>query len=105
VVTRGSVAQGLLIDKPAKVYLNYSSEEITKAASAIQSLSNHQRTASQTAIQYVLQHPAVTSAIIGIRTIEQLREAVNTINTVDLSETEMQLLQNSIPVNFYTEHR
>jgi aryl-alcohol dehydrogenase-like predicted oxidoreductase len=105
VVTRGSLAQGLLIDKPAKDYLNYSSEEITKAASAIQSLSNYQRTASQTALKYVLQHPAITSAIVGIRTMEQLEDTVKTINAPDLSETEMQLLQNSISVNYYAEHR
>jgi aryl-alcohol dehydrogenase-like predicted oxidoreductase len=105
VVTRGSLAQGLLIDKPAKDYLNYSTEEITKAASAIRSLSNYQRTASQTALKYVLQHPAITSAIVGIRTMEQLEDTVKTINAPDLSETEMQLLQNSISVNYYAEHR
>jgi aryl-alcohol dehydrogenase-like predicted oxidoreductase len=105
VVTRGSVAQGLLIDKPAKNYLNYGSEEVAKAASAIQSLSGHQRTASQTALKYVLQHPAVTAAIIGIRTMIQLEEAIRTIAAADLSEPEMQLLQNSIPVNYYAEHR
>jgi len=105
VVTRGSVAQGLLIDKPAKNYLNYGSEEVAKAASAIQSLSGHQRTASQTALKYVLQHPAITAAIIGIRTMIQLEEAIKTIAAADLSEPEMQLLQNSIPVNYYAEHR
>jgi len=105
VVTRGSVAQGLLVDKPAKEYLNYSGEEVGRAASAIRSLAGHERTASQTALKYVLQHPAITSAIVGIRTMGQLDEAVGTIAAGDLSATEMQMLKNSIPANYYTEHR
>lgn len=105
VVTRGSLAQGLLAGKPAKDYLNYRTEEVTRAASAIRSLAGHQRTPSQTALKYVLQHPAVTSAIVGIRTMEQLDEAVQTMAAPDLSQSDMQLLQRAIPANYYAEHR
>ena len=105
VVTRGSVAQGLLIDKPAKDYLNHTADEVARAAAAVHSVSGKNRTTAQTAIQFVLQHPAITSAIVGIRTMEQLEEAVKAIDTAGLSESERQLLQNSIPVNYYTDHR
>ncbi len=105
VVVRGSLAQGLLIDKPAKAYLTYSSEEVAKAASAVQALSGKERTAAQTAIRFVWQHPAVTSAIIGIRTREQLEEALRTAETKPLSQEEMDLLRRALPLNQYTEHR
>lgn len=105
VVIRGSVAQGLLVNKPAKAYLNYSSEEVRQAAKAIQSVSDDERTLANAAVQFVLHHPAVTSAIVGIRTIEQLEEAVQTIDAPDLSGKEIALLKNSLPVNYYTEHR
>jgi aryl-alcohol dehydrogenase-like predicted oxidoreductase len=105
VLVRGSVASGLLVDKPAKPYLNYNEKEIAAAAKAVKSISSKERNAAQTAIQYVLQNPAVTSAIVGMRTMEQLKEAVETINTPQLTDEEMKILQESVPINFYEQHR
>ena len=104
VVIRGSVAQGLLVNKPPKPYLNYSEEEISKTAQTVHSLSNNQRSPAQTAIQFVLNHAAATSAIVGMRTMEQLEEAVAAIDVSPLSETEMRTLQNALPANYYKEH-
>lgn len=105
VVSRGSVAQGLLVNKPARDYLNYPSQDVRKAADAVHSVSGKDRTVAQTAIQFVLQRPAVMSAIVGIRTLQQLEEAVATITVTPLSSSEMQILQNAIPANQYTDHR
>lgn len=105
VVTRGSLAQGLLINKPAKEYLNYPSDQVQTAASAVQSVSNANRNATQTALQFVLHHPAITSAIVGMRTTQQLEEAIKTMNTPSLSEMEMEQLQNAVAINVYKEHR
>jgi aryl-alcohol dehydrogenase-like predicted oxidoreductase len=105
IVIRGSVAQGLLVNKQPKAYLNYSDEEVKQAAKAIQSISDIQRTPANTAVQFVLHHPAVTSAIVGMRTLEQLEETVQTINAPNLSDNEIERLKNSLPVNYYTEHR
>jgi aryl-alcohol dehydrogenase-like predicted oxidoreductase len=104
VVVRGSVAQGLLVNKTAKSYLNYSEEEVIKAAKAIQSFSNDKRTAAQTAIQFVLSHPSVTSAIVGMRTTEQLEEAIKALDAPTLSKEELNKLKNTLPVNHYKEH-
>lgn len=105
VLARGSVAQGLLIDKPAKDYLNYTTQQVEQAASAVQAVSNKKRNAAQTALQFALQYPAITSAVTGIRTMQQLEEAVETLNTPLITETEMSLVQNAIPVNYYEQHR
>ena len=105
VVIRGSVASGLLIDKPAKPYLNYNANQIADAANAVKLISSSKRSAAQTAIQYVLKNPVVTSAIVGIRTMEQLKEAVETINMPPLNEEEIKILRESVPVNFYENHR
>ncbi|MEO9209621.1 MAG: aldo/keto reductase [Ginsengibacter sp.] len=105
VVTRGTVASGLLVDKPAKAYLNWSEEEVSHAAEIVKSLSTTERSSAQTAIQYVLQHPGVTSAIIGMRTLEQLEDAIRAIELPKLSEDEMKFLTKNIPQNFYQEHR
>lgn len=105
VVIRGSVASGLLIDKPTKPYLNYNEKQIASAAKAVNSVSSNERNAAQTAIRYVLDNPAVTSAVVGIRTMEQLMEAVETVKTPPLNEEEMKILRESVPVNSYENHR
>jgi aryl-alcohol dehydrogenase-like predicted oxidoreductase len=105
VLARGSVAQGLLVNKPPKPYLKYSAEEVKEAATAVQALSTPQRTAAQTPVRFVLQHPAVAAAVIGIRTGDQLEEAVKTIAAPQLSPDEIESLQNSIPIHYYEEHR
>jgi aryl-alcohol dehydrogenase-like predicted oxidoreductase len=104
VLVRGSVASGLLIDKPAKAYLNFSESQVAAAAKAIQSVSSSERNPGQTAIQYVLKNPAVTAAAVGIRTMEQLKEAVGAIDK-PLTEEEIKVLKESVPVNFYEQHR
>ncbi len=105
VMARGSVAGGLLVGKKAKPYLNYNEEDVAKAAIVIQKLSSHKRSPAQIAIQFVLQNPSVTSAVVGIRTIEQLTDAVNATSNQKLSEEEMKILKEAVAVNHYTEHR
>lgn len=105
VLSRGSVAQGLLLDKPAKPYLEHSKVEVERAAAAVHSVSGSSRNAAQTAIRYVLQHPGVTSAIIGMRTIQQLEDAVETFNTPELSKEELRVLKSSVKAIQYKDHR
>jgi aryl-alcohol dehydrogenase-like predicted oxidoreductase len=105
VLARGPVAQGLLVDKPAKPYLNYSAGQVQQAAAAVHAVSNAQRNAAQSAIQFVLQHPAVAAAIPGIRTMHQLEEAVQALDVPVLTNNDMRVLQNAIPVNYYEQHR
>jgi len=105
VLVRGSVASGLLVNKSPKPYLNLSEEQVATVAKAVNSISNKERDAAQTAIQYVLNNPAVTSAIVGIRTMEQLEDAAKTLETPELSEEEFEILSHAIPVNIYEQHR
>jgi aryl-alcohol dehydrogenase-like predicted oxidoreductase len=104
VLTRGSLAQGLLIDKPAKPYLNHDSNAVENAAKAVASLSTKERTPVQTALQFVLRHPAVTSAVVGLRTPAQLKDALAAI-TANLSGEEFRKLQDAVLSNTYSDHR
>jgi aryl-alcohol dehydrogenase-like predicted oxidoreductase len=105
VLARGAVAKGLLINKPPENYLNYNSDDVKKAADVVQSLSNEKRNNAQTAIRFVLNQKIISSAIVGIRTSQQLEEAVQTMNTPELAENEIQSLKNILPVNHYDQHR
>jgi aryl-alcohol dehydrogenase-like predicted oxidoreductase len=103
VLARGPVAKGLLVNKPAEAYLNYSMQEVETVANAVKSISGNNRSAAQTAIQWVLNNPAITSAVVGIRTEEQLRDAVQSVNALDAKELNQ--LQSVVEINRYEQHR
>ena len=105
VLARGSVASGLLVNKPAKGYLDYDAEQVQQVATAVKGLSGEQRSAAQTAIRFALHHPAITSAIIGIRTDQQLEEAVAVPDTPVLTPAEIEQLKIIVPANKYEQHR
>ena len=93
VITRGTLAKGMLIDKPAKEYLGYSEQEVKLMQKAVSKTKN----SLSASIQYVNKHPAVDYAIIGIRTMEQLDEIIQS-QTVNIpSET--------LEPNVYEKHR
>jgi aryl-alcohol dehydrogenase-like predicted oxidoreductase len=105
VVTRGSIAKGLLVGKPAEPYLNYTAAQVSTAAEAVASVSGTNRSKTAAALQFVLQYAAVTSAVVGIRTPEQLEENIRAAIAPQLTQHEIDLLRNSIPVNKYDQHR
>jgi aryl-alcohol dehydrogenase-like predicted oxidoreductase len=105
VLARGTVASGLLVNKPPKPYINYTEKQVKDAATSVQFLSGEQRSTAQTSMQFVLKNPAITSAIVGIRTMDQLLEALDVINTPDLTERELEALRQSIKINYYDQHR
>lgn len=103
VLSRGALAQGLLIDKPAKDYLGNSAAQVKSAAEKVRELSRPLRSAAQTALSFVLQQ--VPIAIAGIRTMEQLEELAATVNRPQLTEEEMDELKEAAPALTYQEHR
>ncbi len=105
VLARGSLSGGLLVSKPAKAYLNYTEDEVHKAASVVQSISGMSRTPAQTAIRFALQQQGITAAIVGIRTMEQLNDAIAVTHTPLLTDNEMSHLRSCVPVNYYEQHR
>ena len=105
VVTRGSVAQGLLVDKPAKAYLDWSPAEVAQAANAIRSVTGKTDAQAQTAIRFALQNKAINSVVVGIRTVEQLEDAAKAGDLSLLSEEEINILQQSANPKHYTAHR
>jgi aryl-alcohol dehydrogenase-like predicted oxidoreductase len=105
ILARGSVAKGLLVNKPATAYLNYTAEEVQRAANVVKDLSNAQRGPAQTALRFVLQQRPVTAAVVGIRTPEQLQDAVAAADAPLLNAGELEQLKAAVPVNVYEQHR
>ncbi|SEA65778.1 aldo/keto reductase [Pedobacter hartonius] len=104
VLSRGSIAQGLLVDKPSKPYLGWSAEEVSQAAAAVQQVTG-KGSMAQTAIRFVLQHQPVSSAVIGIRTLAQLEDITAASDLSPLTAEEMNLLAGVRASQRYSEHR
>ena len=105
VLTRGSLAKGLLVSKPAAPFLNYNADQVQKAADTIKGLSVGKRNPTQTALQFVLENPAISAVVVGVRTSEQLGEALRAIDAESLQKREIKLLQQVLPVNLYDQYR
>lgn len=105
VLARGSVAGGLLAGKPAKPYLDYTEQQAARAADAIRKVAGRQRSLAATAIGFTLHQPAITAAVVGIRTEHQLQEAIAALAMPALTSDEIRQLHESLPVNTYSQHR
>ncbi len=104
VLARGSLAQGLLLGKLPKPYLNHTAVEVTQTAEALKAIAGEEN-AIQASVRYVLHHPAVTSAVLGIRTKHHLAQALTAANAPALSPDTIRSLQRQIPVTVYEQHR
>ena len=81
VLARGVLAKGLLAGKPPAPYLELSAAEVKTLQE--ETMNQHpSQSLEQAAVAYVLDQPAVASAVIGIRTQEQLEKALATRNTL-----------------------
>ena len=105
VLSRGSLAKGLLGGKPSTSYLDYSTEQVHEMALAVKSISGKARTPAQTAIHFILANPAITSVVTGIRTKDQLEEIAAAPERQLLTEQELETLSLVIPANLYDSHR
>lgn len=105
VLARGSIASGLLIDKPAKDYLDLTKDEVTAILKELKAHIPEDKTQAETAARYVIDNPAITTAVIGIRTIKQLEDALASANATPLSAEQLQMLQSIWKGNIYKEHR
>ncbi len=100
VITRGSLAKGLLIDKPPTAYQGYSAQEVKQLQRAIQETDNP----VSAALQFVTKHPAVASAVVGIRIEEQLQSVLSSLDVI-LSNKELAELASVLEPTVYEVHR
>lgn len=105
VLARGSLAKGLLVSKPPAPFLHHDAQQVREAARAVHAVSGPLRGPAATAIGFILRHPAITSAVVGIRTSEQLVQAVEVFRAPPLTDSEWRSLQDAVPIDQYDQHR
>ncbi len=107
VFVRGALAQGLLIDKPVKKYLEFSAAEVKAAQDGVNALAKELAVpALAIALKYPLLQEAVKSVVVGIRTevqFSELKEAIPAMEKLGLADYER--LLNLLPTIRYTDHR
>lgn len=115
IVTRGSLAKGLLSDKMLgmkdgqwedKDYLDYSSNDVKELIESIQAkLLHDNRSLNELAFQFNLANRAVAAVVAGASTVEQVRDNARAVNSPALSKEELAFLQLITKESRYTDHR
>ena len=105
VLARGSLAKGLLAGKPAAEFLNYSKTDVQRLTEALAAHADGTHPPEATALRYALHPPAVATAVVGIRTPEQLRDALRAVEAPALTAAEWSALGRVLPPNHYDQHR
>ncbi|MBM7552385.1 aldo/keto reductase [Thalassobacillus pellis] len=113
VLARGPLAKGMLSDNGAKVveskandgFLDYNYEEMLALAEKLEDYSSEERTLNALALQYVLHHPAIATAVFGASSLKQLEDNLRFLEAKPLTEQifgEIQALTKPIT---YQKHR
>ena len=105
VLARGALASGLLVDKPAKEYIDINKDDVTAILKAFKNTLPEGKTASAAALRYVTDNPAITTAVTGIRTQRQLEDALAAADAKALTVVQREDLQRLWKGNVYKEHR
>jgi len=104
VLARGTVAGGLLIDKPSAAYLDYSEDDVKSILSEIDRFRGL-KTRQEIVSAYVQMEPAVATSVAGIRTMKQLDEALAAFDKNAMTHAERDELGKMWAANLYQAHR
>lgn len=104
IVTRGTIAKGLLTNEwrtRLKPYMSYSEDELN---SILQKLEQHYDSLHALAFAFNLQHPAIASTVIGARTQNQLLENIKAYEQAQ-QITSVDFATSLTKQEVYIEHR
>ena len=85
--SRASKAHGFL--KPA----NITDDKLNKVGKLNEIAKSREQTLAQMALAWVLRHEVMTSVLIGASKVEQIEDAVGTLNRLDFSNDELQKIE------------
>ncbi len=108
IIARGGMAQGLLLDKvPTKNYLDHTVADIQQVKSLVDAAGKKLGVSAQAIVlKYCLDKPVVSSALIGIRTMEQLEQLLQShAELAGISDERVEEYFSSLPKLQYQEHR
>lgn len=102
-IARGVLAKGILVNKSPVSYLDYTQDEVKEVQSKVKEMAgNFSVRPTSICLGYVLRNPIVASALIGIRNLEQLEDAVKAYRVLNGLEVNYQNLP--IKTLVYKDH-
>lgn len=104
VVTRGSLAKGLLTNewrKRAEAYMSYEAKELNTLLAKIE---DAYPSVHSVALAYNLQHPVVASTVIGASSAQQLQQTIDAYEQIEQLPS-LEPLEHLLKEDVYTEHR
>ncbi|MGA2380340.1 MAG: aldo/keto reductase, partial [Spirochaetia bacterium] len=110
VLVRGAVAGGFLAGKPpagkpAAEYLELGAFEVEAAQDVLRAISGSDKGMAQTAIRFVLSHPAVTAVAAGASSVAQVEANVAAAYAPPLTEADQRALREAVRQLRYASHR
>lgn len=105
VMVRGGLARGVLAGKESIKYLDHSQQSIDLLLNKMKVFSNENTALNHIALQWILNNSAVTSVVLGMRTLEQVKDALVLNKSTQLSQAELDEIGGVLKPNFYADHR
>lgn len=103
IIARGGFAQGLLLGKSPKEYLGHSIDEVNDIVQMMAELAKKYNTSAESiALSYLLNYHKISSAVVGIRTSEQLESIIQAQKELESLSIDFDKIQ--IPLLKYTDH-
>lgn len=110
ILARGPFAKGMLsnqaldyiTEKGKDGYLNYTRDELLLT---VQNLRNLNVPLTKLSLQFVLHHPAVSSAVFGVSTLDQLNDNLKYAHITPLEAEFLKTIKQLTKPVFYTSHR
>ncbi len=94
VMVRGGLARGVLARNGSIKYLDNSQQSVYLLLNKMKVFSNENTALSHIALQWILNNPAVTSVVLGMRTLEQVQDALALNRSTQLSQAELDEIGN-----------
>lgn len=114
VIVRGPMAKGMLSDNGSEIienkgqngYLGYQKQELADTFNILSEIAKEAGISpTEAAIQYVLKHPAIATAVFGASGVDQVRNNLVESETSFLPDSLYKKLQELTPANLYDKHR
>ncbi|MCP3032645.1 aldo/keto reductase [Halobacillus sp. A1] len=113
VLARGPLAKGMLSsngeekakEKGKDGFLSYSYEEILAVVKKWQDYKAPERSSEALALQYILHHDTVASAVFGASSVDQLEDNLSYLEAAPLTEQIFGEIQAMTKANMYDKHR
>jgi aryl-alcohol dehydrogenase-like predicted oxidoreductase len=100
VLARGTLAKGVLVNKPPTEMLGYSEAEIAGLQVELMKSGD----ALSASLHFVLNNPAVTTAVVGIRTEDQLNEILKAYHNPPAA-SKIDRIEGILEPKLYDQHR